>query len=183
MRPARRGMSFLEITIVLLVIAVMAAVATPRFTQTVRVNQLDAAQTRVRSVIEYVRQVAVNEGRTTSLTFNGTTDSITSTNTNAPGTIGVPINIDLHAEYDDSIELSAAFDGSISLSFDLEGAPRVGGSEMQSGVITLRSLADTVRIRVVPDLGTTEILTVQLTPSPVDDIVESSVIETEVVQP
>ena len=157
--PSRRGMNLLEITIVLLMIGVMAAVATPRFTQSVRVNRLRAAATELSATIDYVRHVAMNEGRTTALVFNASADSIFSTDTMAPGQIGSFISIDLHADFDDSIELTADFDSHATLSFDLEGVPIAGGSGMQAGTITLTSEGEVLTLTVAPGLGTTTFTT------------------------
>ncbi|TWU07539.1 GspH/FimT family pseudopilin [Stieleria varia] len=153
MSAARRGMTLLEVTIGLLVIGLLAAIATPRFTQTLTANQLSAAASRIASTIEYVRHVALNDGRTTTIVFDASTDKVTSTDVDAVTQAGSSISIDLKSEYDDSIELTASFDGQDTLSFDLEGAPIVGSTAMQSGTITLTSDSQSRTLYVLPGLG------------------------------
>lgn len=155
MSTSRRGMNLLEITIVLLVVGIMAAVVSPRFTHSVRASQLKAARMQTRATIDYVRRVAINEGRTTTITFDTLNDTITSPNVEAPGFVGTMISLDIHADFDDSIELLADFDGATTLSFDFEGVPWVGNTKMQSGTIQLQSIDDVLAIQITPELGTT----------------------------
>lgn len=67
--PARTGVTLIEITVVLLLLGIVAAVAQPRFSSALSAYRLDAAAERVRADLEYARTLARVRSRTTTVRF------------------------------------------------------------------------------------------------------------------
>lgn len=139
MNRHRRGMSFLEISITVLIIGVLAAVSVPRYADSTRAQQAKNAAIQIANYVNYVREVALNEGRSTSIVVDAEGDRFYSSNVNFPARLNTPISIPVKALYDASIELTGDFDGSDALGFDLEGAPTVAGLPLTSGVLRVSS--------------------------------------------
>ena len=137
MRRHRSAISLLEVTIVMLVLGIMAAVTTPRFTSAVQSSQAHAAAIQVASHINYVRRVARSEGRTTTLRFEPSQGAYASTTVDFPDRAGERLDVDLKATYDSSLILSCDLDGATAMTFDLEGIPHVGAQWLQKGVVTI----------------------------------------------
>lgn len=68
--PFRAGTTLLEMTIVLLLVGIVAAVAQPRFSSALSAYRLEAAAQRVRSDLEYARTLARVQSRMTTVRFS-----------------------------------------------------------------------------------------------------------------
>ena len=137
MRTVRAGISFFEVTMVVLIIGIMVAVATPRFSESFQHGKLAATANQIAGHIDYIRRVAVNEGKTTTFHCDGTRDRYYSGEvpfTHDPSKL---IRVDIKTEHHSAFELVADFDGHTSLSFDLEGVPHVGSAPLRSGTVTV----------------------------------------------
>lgn len=69
----RRGATLLELSMVTAIIGIIAVLAIPRFYNYVSAFRASGAASQVAADITTARMTAVREGRTTSLTLNGTT--------------------------------------------------------------------------------------------------------------
>ena len=132
-------MTLLEVTVVMLIVALLAAVAAPKFSDTMRASQVRAAAIKIASDIDYVRQVAINEGRSTEIYFDESDDRYFCTDIDVADRIGKLLNVPLKDVFDPSLELSAEIDNEKAILFDIEGTPRNSTSAMVSGVITVSS--------------------------------------------
>ena len=142
----------IELVLVLLVIGLLAAVATPRFAESLRVARLEAAVQQLAAHLRYVRSVALNEGRTATLAFDNEKETYGSASVDFPERIGERILVVVPDQYDPTIDLNAFFDGLSEIAFDFEGVPHVGGSPLIEGHITLTSFND--QFRIVIENGT-----------------------------
>ncbi|MGI9470463.1 MAG: GspH/FimT family pseudopilin [Rubripirellula sp.] len=152
MTTRRRAMSLIEVTIVVMLMGLLAAIAAPRFSLTLRAMQLDAATQQLVAHLRYVRQVAINEGRTTSISFDNLNDTY-SCDVDSPAIPGEPLSVDVASDYSESLSLNANFDSSTTLSFDFEGVPHVGSDLMLDGEIVLSTNGNTFTIVIAPGTG------------------------------
>lgn len=67
--PSRGGTTLIEVTVVVLLLGIVAAVAQPRFSRALSAYRLDAAAERVRADLEYARTLARVQSRTTTVRF------------------------------------------------------------------------------------------------------------------
>lgn len=146
-------MSLFELTIVMFVMGLLAAVTAPMFSDSLRAAELESAARTLAAHVQYIRSVAINEGRTTTLVCDPNTHTYSCQSVDFPDRFGVPIRVELRQEYDPTIVLEANFDSETSLSFDLEGTPRVGSAPLRSGTIVLRSGEDQYTIEVAAGSG------------------------------
>ena len=158
MHSRRCAMSLIEVTLVILVIGVLAAVAAPRFSDTLRVVRLEAAAKQLAAHIDYIRAVAINEGRTTTLACNNSQQSYGCSSVDFPERTGVLLQVSVDQEYDPTFKLNANFDSSTTLSFDFEGVPRVGASALANGKIVLRSGKQRFAVIVATGNGATRVV-------------------------
>lgn len=138
-RTRRSAMTLLEVTIVLLVVGLLSAVAAPKFAATVRGSQVRAAAIQLGGHVTYLRRVAISEGRNSTLTISEANDLYSSADVDFPERIGAKILVRLKETFDSSLELTADFDGAKFMTFDLEGVPHVGITPMVSGMIKISS--------------------------------------------
>ncbi len=158
MQIHRKGISLFEITIVMLVLGILAAVAAPRFSGSFQSSKLVAAANRIAGDLDYVRRVALNEGKTTTFHCDATSDRYWSGEVSFPQFPGQLLNVNIKAVDHPTFELKADFDGQASLSFDFEGVPHVGSTPLQNGSITLTSGSRTLVIQIAAGTGDTTVI-------------------------
>ncbi len=145
-------MSMIELTIVILIVGITAAIAAPRLADTVRAIKLRAASNQLAAHIDYVRSVALNEARTTTLVFDNSLDTYSCDDISLPDRPGERFYVPIHEVHDPSFDLTADFDSQDELSFDFEGVPVVGSTAMVSGTVLLGYGKE--QFQVVIDAGT-----------------------------
>lgn len=150
-------MSLIEVTIVIFVMGILAAIAAPRFADSLRVSRLESAARQLAAHIDYVRGVAINEGRTTTLVCNNDDQSYGCNSVDFAERTGVLLRVSLPQVYDPTFTLEADFDSNTSLSFDFEGVPHVGAAPLTNGKIRLRSLNDGFVVIVKAGTGATSV--------------------------
>lgn len=130
---------------VILIMGILGALATPRFMGAVQGARLKAAARSVQADLEYVRSCAINRGRSVEIQFDAAGDRYLSSAVDHPDRPGRTLSVDVQEQFDASLELSADFAGESAVTFDLSGVPHAGGTPIESGrvVLTLgdRSLA------------------------------------------
>ena len=149
----RRAMSLLEVTIVILILGLLSAVAAPRFSATLHSMELQAATQQLVAHLRYARQVAMNQGRTTTIQFDTVAATYSSDSVDAPHLRGTKLFVDLGTEFDGALSLTADFDSSTALSFNFEGVPYVGDTPMVLGQILLSSGDAQHEIEITPGTG------------------------------
>lgn len=157
MAGLRRALTLIELTIVILIIGITAAIATPRLAETMRAVRLEAAAIDLATHIDYVRSIAINQSRTTSLVCDNQIQVYRSPDVDFPQRPGEPLHVSLRDAYDPAFRLQANFNGQSTLSFDFEGTPMVAGDELESGFVTLRYGGDAFRVVIASGTGETTI--------------------------
>lgn len=158
MRAPRYGISLIEITIVILLVGILAAVASPRFADSLQSSKLISAANQIAGHIDYVRRTAMNEGKSASFYCDRDTDTYGSHNVDFPQLPGQLLTVDIKAVHDQSFELAADFDGDSSLTFDFEGTPHVGGTPLNRGTVTISYADRSFDIRIAAGTGDTAII-------------------------
>lgn len=160
MPPLRRGLTFLEVTVVVLIIGLLAAIGTPHFARSARTRNARNAAIQLADYVSYVRNVAINEGRSTRLTVDAASDRFISPDVDFPDRSGTRISLPVKEIFDPGLELSATFDSATTLTFDLEGGASVAGNPMIVGVISIRSPEIGFQVLIDGDGGTVTIVEV-----------------------
>lgn len=157
MNSRRCAMSLVEVTVVILLVGLLAAVAAPRFGDAVRLMRLEAAARQLASHVDYVRSVAINEGRTTELACSNTLHTYGSPDVDSPTMTGELLNVSVQQDFDPTFTLTADFDAATTLQFDFEGVPHVGASAMTQGTIVIRSGTDSFSVSIAAGTGATSV--------------------------
>jgi Tfp pilus assembly protein FimT len=116
-----------EMVIVVMVMGIMAAAATPAFLNSLIHHRLEAAAQRVRVDIELARHTARLTSTTQSLTFTGTSYTI-SGGTNHLDSASAAYVVKLGDPPFDIESVSASFNGGQTISFNGYGAPAGSGT-------------------------------------------------------
>lgn len=150
---------------VILILGLMAAIGAPRFSDHVRAVRLEAAARQFAAHIDYVRRVAINEGREADLSCSST--FYQSSNVDFPERLGERILVPM-SDYDPAITLTADFDGQSRIVFDFEGVPHSGAAPLLAGSVTMTTGGDTFVIRVAAGTGRTNVTRLSLTEVTID---------------
>ncbi|MGB7329215.1 MAG: GspH/FimT family pseudopilin [Rubripirellula sp.] len=153
MHSARAAITLIEVAIVILIVGVMAAVATPRFADTQRISRLEAATWRVANDIQRARQTALRSGRSVQITFSNDDDSYQAEQGEQNDRSPTPALVSIKSIYDPSIEMVASMDGNLTLSFNFEGVPHSSGEAIEQATIALSSGSDLFQVHIVAGTG------------------------------
>ena len=173
MKSTRRGLSLIEVILVILILGILASFAAPRFGDSVRLVKLQSAANQMAAHIDYVRNVAMNESRTA--TFSCDNDLGTySGDVDFPDQPGTSLQVDVRAQHDPAFSLSADFDSASSLEFDFEGMPYVGGTPMAAGSISISDGEAVFVIRIANGTGRTSVSRSTTVTAPTEQAAETS---------
>jgi prepilin-type N-terminal cleavage/methylation domain-containing protein len=127
-RARRTAFTIVEMLIVLLVMGILAATATPSFFRSLRHHQLESAARRVKLDVEQARHAARLKSESQSITFTGPTGYTLSSGVAGMNSAAETYAVDLaKAPYDlESITLNLG--GPTAISFDGYGTASVGGT-------------------------------------------------------
>jgi prepilin-type N-terminal cleavage/methylation domain-containing protein len=143
--PARRpGFSIVELLMVLLVMGIVAAIATPSFYRSLRYHELESAARRVRFDLEQAGHAARVKSQTQSLTFSSATTYTLSSGVASLESPGQTYTVDLAGAPYELDGVTIDFGGATTISFDGYGNASVGGTIVlalggQTRTVTLSS--------------------------------------------
>jgi type IV fimbrial biogenesis protein FimT len=123
----RRGFSLLELTIVILIIGILAAVVTPNWASLLSKYRADAAAQRIVTDLSRLQSLAYSTSTTQTLTFNVAQSTYQITGLRGLDRVNSTYSVDLAAEPYRSTLVSATFGGAAQISFDGYGQPTVAG--------------------------------------------------------
>ncbi len=150
----RNAMTLIEVTIVILVLGIVAALSVPRISIGVQTAQLRTAVAGIESHLAFARATAIHRGRSVTVTFVNSLETYSSTDIGFPEQPASTLLVDLRSAYDASLNLEASFDGITSITFESEGLPLAGTSPLANGVIHVSAGGLVYRITIKPGLGT-----------------------------
>ena len=137
--PSRRAFSLLELTLVLMVMGVLAALAVPRYANALARYRADAAARRVVADLDLARTTARSSGTSYTVVFNAASKSYQVLNIADPDHPNATYTVSLSEDPYNAKLSSASFGGGVSTSaqvtFDGFGSPDNDGTiTLQSGV-------------------------------------------------
>jgi Tfp pilus assembly protein FimT len=121
-------MNLIELAVVVFILGILAAVAAPRYGDSVSRYRVDAAAQRIAAELERARQTAQTKSQTVSIAFNTAGENYTVTGVRsldgntATYTVNVPTN------FPNTDVTAASFGGDAVLLFNGFGIPDSGGS-------------------------------------------------------
>ena len=156
------GFTLVELVIVMMILAILAAIAVPLYTSAASV-QLKTAANMIASDLEYAKSMAMSTGRSFSVVFDTSAEEYRIRDAN--GDVNHPVHIG--AKYVVSFAgdsrlnkvdiVSANFDSKNGVRFDYLGAPYAwdgsSASSLNNGSVQLRAEGNTLTVRVEPVTG------------------------------
>jgi prepilin-type N-terminal cleavage/methylation domain-containing protein len=125
--PKRTAFSLLELTIVVLIIGILAAIATPNWAAVLSKYRADAAAQRIVTDLGRTQSLAYSTSTTKTLTLDVTQSSYQILGLRGLDRASSTYTVDLTAEPYCSTLVSASFGGAALISFDGYGQPTVAG--------------------------------------------------------
>ncbi len=153
MNCKRTALTLVEVTIVILILGILAAVSIPRLSGSLQAARLSFAASALQVHLAHARSVAITSGRVVTVTFDNSSDSYASADVGFPDQPGSTLDVNVRSMFDPSIDLQANFDAGNTISFDIEGAPRVAGVPLNVGFVDLSVGEMSQRVRVHSGLG------------------------------
>ncbi|MDM4017390.1 pilus assembly FimT family protein [Roseiconus lacunae] len=147
MPRCHRGVTVFELTVVILIVGLLAAIGTPHFASSVRQRDLRNTAFEVASLVRYIRDAAVNEGRTIRFSVDDHEDVFFSADVEHPQTPGMPLRYCVKQHPKSTFDIQASFDTHLSVAFDYEGMPWANGQRLATGLIRITTEASGYDIR------------------------------------
>lgn len=124
-RPSR-GMTLIELTMVVLIIGILAMVAAPRHRGSLAHFRVEAAASRIVADLEWARQTARTSGVNQTVIFDQGANTYSMATTPDPDHPTTNLSVDLSTSGYPVSLTRADFDGEDQLTFDLNGRPLAG---------------------------------------------------------
>ncbi len=134
LRARRGGIALVDLALTVLIVGIVAAVATPRFFTSLSAHRSRAAARRIAADLEYARRRAITRSASQTATFSTTTHSYTLAGVADPVRPSTTWTVRLSEAPWESTIASITFGNSGVLVFDWNGRPdRAGSLVVQSG--------------------------------------------------
>ncbi len=154
-----RGFTIVEILIVVVILGITAMMVIPMIGSAGQM-QLRSAANMISADMEYAKSLSISRGQMFSVVFNASNESY-SIKDQAGNVISHPVKkgfdyvVEFGTERLDRVDIATVnFDSTNTVKFDYLGSPyNGGGTELNSGVITLQADGTTVTVSVEPVTG------------------------------
>jgi type II secretion system protein H len=123
---SRRAFTIIELVIVLLIMGIMTAVATPKFFDSLLFHRVESAARRVKADLELARTQARLTSASQSVTFANSVYTLS--NTNSLDRPGIIYSVDLKKQPYSLDSATPNFSNAVTVSFDGYGTPSSGGT-------------------------------------------------------
>ena len=124
----RKGVSLLDLTISVMIVAVITGIAVPRFSSVTQAYSADAAAQRMVSDLERARRRARTTGTSETIAFDVDGDRYTFSSVASLESSGVPYTVELGQSPYSADLVKVAFDSETSLTFNGFGVPASSGA-------------------------------------------------------
>ena len=149
----RGGVTLLDISITVLVMGVLSAVALPKFAVVLESRRADATARRIAADLEYARRTAMTTSRNCSVQFLSSLDRYTMTGVPHPHRPGQNYAVTL-SEISEGVQITNVdFDAGATLTYTVHGLPVVGTSPLVSGQLVVSSGSASRTLTIDPTTG------------------------------
>ena len=142
-----QGFSLVEVAFVVVIIGILAAIAAPRFSNSITLQRVDAAARRVQVDLSLARRSAKVSTTSQTVSFDVATNSYRLVGMTDPDRSATEYKVSLFQEPYSTTIVSADFGGDAEIIFDGWGAPDSGGS------VVVQAGSHQKTINVDPDTG------------------------------
>lgn len=156
----RRGLTLVEVTVTMLILGILAAVASPAFAAALNHYRVEAAAARLAADLNYARRTAINTSTSYELQVTLSPPAYQFAGLPDPAHPHQNYAVNLSAVASGVRIVSCSFDGETGFTFNLYGLPLVGQSllPLTSGVIVIGSGAEQRTIQIDSRTGKAEVL-------------------------
>ncbi len=134
---ARGALTFIDLTMVMLIIGILAAVSMPRVAALQRRNELRNAAMTLAEHMRIARTAAMSQAKPVEFIFNTTDATYQVPQLPDPERPGQVLFVDLRSRLSSRATLVASFNGAQSLVFGVDGLPRVAGQGVTTSTLTI----------------------------------------------
>lgn len=156
---AAEGFTLIELVIVVLILGIMAAVAAPRYRDSLSRFRVEATAKRVASDLQYARRIAKTSGAEQSVEFTPNADQYELVGVSHPDHPDSGYVVDLSKTGYPATLALVDFDGNTDVTFDMYGRPFTGSplAPITSGTIIVQSGPEQRVIVIDPTTGKTNV--------------------------
>lgn len=154
-RRTNMAFSLIELVVVVLIIGILAAVATPRFMGALSYYRAEGAARRIKADLDFARKQAKATGQDVTVTFSVATNSYQFSGVADLDHPDQNYAVDLSETGNSAALVSADFDAESSLIFDLHGRPLAGSppAPLAVGTIVVAAGSEQRSVVVNPTTG------------------------------
>ncbi len=143
----RAGFTLVEVVITMLIIGILAAVAGPKFAKTLHRMRAESAAKRIKSDLNYVRQMAISRSGPLTVTFMPASNDYSIPGLSSLSRNGAPYAVSLSVPPYNALLVSATLGTDSVIQFDHYGHPDSGGT------ITVKSGGYLKTVSIDPETG------------------------------